>query len=144
MPLDLQKSTLPPLPSGKTLVQIFGDFLSYLQSCAEMFLLNTYATLSEDWDNLRERAEFVLCHPNGWEGVQQAMMRQAAISAKLVPNTPEGRSRVKFVTEGEASLHCCLHTSSVDVVSPVTELQRKAETKCILSFQRKVRRVPSS
>lgn len=109
-----------------------------------MFLLNTYATLSEDWDNLRERAEFVLCHPNGWEGVQQAMMRQAAISVKLVPNTPEGRSRVKFVTEGEASLHCCLHTSSVDVVSPVTELLRKAETKCILSFQRKVRRVPSS
>ncbi|KAJ3514769.1 hypothetical protein NLJ89_g2175 [Agrocybe chaxingu] len=35
-------------------------------------------------------------------------MRKAAIMAGLVPNTREGRARLSFVTEGEASLHFCL------------------------------------
>lgn len=48
--------------------------------------------------------------------LQQYMMRQAAILAKLVPDTPKGRARVKFVTEGESSLHCCLHERIVEVV----------------------------
>ena len=117
MPLELGKSSLPPIPSGKTLVEVFSDFVSYLQSCAEIYLLDTYATLVDDWDSLRSNAIFILCHPNGWEGSQQAMMRKAAIMAKLVPDTPEGRSRVKFVTEGEASLHRCLHGRKIEIVS---------------------------
>ena len=117
MPLELEKSSLPPIPAGKTLVEIFSDFVSYLQSCAEIYLLETYATLVDEWDSLRSSAVFILCHPNGWEGGQQAMMRKAAIMAKLVPDTPEGRSRVKFVTEGEASLHRCLHGRKIEIVS---------------------------
>ena len=117
MPVALQGSVLPPLPSNKSVIQVFGDFLSYLQSCAELFLLDTHATLASDWNKLRDSATFVLSHPNGWEGAQQYMMRQAAILAKLVPDTPSGRARVKFVTEGEASLHCCLADKIVETVS---------------------------
>lgn len=116
MPISLQDSVLPPLPANKTLIQIFADFISYLQSCTELFLLDTHASLVNDWQNLRDNAIFILCHPNGWEGAQQYMMRQAAILAKLVPDTPKGRARVKFVTEGESSLHCCLHERIVEVV----------------------------
>ena len=55
-----------------------------------------------------DHTEFVLAHPNGWEGAQQAKMRRAAVYGRLVPDTPEGRARIRFVTEGEASLHACV------------------------------------
>lgn len=35
-------------------------------------------------------------------------MRKALIDAGLVPDSDEGHTRVKFVTEGEASLHFCI------------------------------------
>ncbi|KAG8929076.1 hypothetical protein FRC01_004908 [Tulasnella sp. 417] len=35
-------------------------------------------------------------------------MREAAIRGGLVPDSPEGRERVEFVTEGEASFHWCI------------------------------------
>ncbi len=52
--------------------------------------------------------EFILSHPNGWEGKQQSEMRRAAINAGLV-NANEALERISFVTEGEASLHFCLN-----------------------------------
>lgn len=36
-------------------------------------------------------------------------MRAAAIQSGLVPDTPEGRERLEFVTEGEAAFHWCVH-----------------------------------
>ena len=38
-------------------------------------------------------------------------MREAAIRGGLVPNTPTGRERIEFVTEGEASIHWCIGES---------------------------------
>ncbi|KAG8937827.1 hypothetical protein FRC00_000351 [Tulasnella sp. 408] len=38
-------------------------------------------------------------------------MREAAVSGGLVPNTPKGRERIEFVTEGEASFHWCIEQS---------------------------------
>jgi hypothetical protein len=52
--------------------------------------------------------EFILSHPNGWEGQQQSDMRRAAINADLV-SANEALERISFVTEGEASLHFCLN-----------------------------------
>ena len=54
------------------------------------------------------RTEFVLTHPNGWEGPQQSMMRTAAVQAGLILDNEDGHSRLSFVTEGEASLHFCV------------------------------------
>ena len=62
------------------------------------------------WDSFGDRIDFVLSHPNGWEGLQQGKMRQAAIHAGLIPDTDGGHSRVHFVTEGEASLHYCINS----------------------------------
>jgi len=61
--------------------------------------------LGKTWKRLESTIEYVLGHPNGWEGGQQDLMRKAAILAGFIPNTEAGRSDLFFVTEGEASLH---------------------------------------
>ena len=59
-------------------------------------------------ESLRSNMDFVLGHPNGWEGKQQYEMRQAAIASGLVANELEVTKRISFVTKGEASFHFCL------------------------------------
>jgi len=45
-------------------------------------------------------------------------MRNAAVYGKLVPDTDAGRARIRFVTEGEASLHACVLSGlAADVLS---------------------------
>ena len=92
MPSALKSKYMPPLPAGKTVEEVFGDFLSYLMSCAEKFIRETHAYLVKIWPELRQTAIFVIGHPNGWEGAQQAKMRRAAILAGLVSDTAEDRT----------------------------------------------------
>ncbi|KAH6910170.1 hypothetical protein BKA70DRAFT_1147167 [Coprinopsis sp. MPI-PUGE-AT-0042] len=100
---------LPPLPHNKTVVRIFADFLKYLFECARAYVQETHANGTSLWDSLAENIEYVLTHPNGWEGFQQSQMREAAILAGLIDDDVAGRSRITFVTEGEASLHFCIN-----------------------------------
>jgi hypothetical protein len=98
---------LPPLPFPHESVEtVFADYMRYLYDCAQAYISETHPTIS--WESLKGDILYVLTHPNGWEGLQQVRMRRAAISAGLIPPTPESRSRILFVTEGEASLHFCL------------------------------------
>jgi len=101
---------LPPLPKNKSVVDLFGDFMQYLYSCAKTYIQDTHPSGNELWASLEQQIEYVLTHPNGWGGAQQDQMRKAAIIAGLVPETDAGRSRVHFVTEGEASLHFCIQS----------------------------------
>ncbi|KAI6142556.1 hypothetical protein EDD17DRAFT_1796309 [Pisolithus thermaeus] len=101
---------ITPLPPNKTVIDIFVDFMEYLYDCTRKYIQQTFPNqpdflVSMDRNNA---IDFILTHPNGWEGSQQAQMRQAAVRAKLVPDTDAGRARVRFVTEGEASLHLCI------------------------------------
>ena len=98
---------IPPLPLNKTVVEVFADFLEYLLECACAYLQDSYST--EWWASVQHHIEFVLSHPNGWEGAQQSELRRAAILAGLVPDTTAGHARLSFVTEGEASLHFAIH-----------------------------------
>ncbi|KAK0448949.1 uncharacterized protein EV420DRAFT_1566344, partial [Desarmillaria tabescens] len=100
---------LPPLPPNKTVVQIFSDFYAYLFQCAKSFIVETHQSALLFWNSVEDHVEFILSHPNGWQGAQQSQMRQAIVDAKLVPDNDEGYARVQFVTEGEASLHFCIH-----------------------------------
>ncbi|KAJ6592476.1 hypothetical protein B0H19DRAFT_1364978 [Mycena capillaripes] len=99
---------LPPLPRMKTALDVFADFLRYLFYCAKLYITESYPNGGALWIGLESDMEFVLTHPNGWEGEEQAKMRRAAIIAGLIPDTHAGRQRVRFVTEGEASLHFCI------------------------------------
>lgn len=102
--LDISKQ-LPPLPPDKTIVQVFADFLRYLFQCAESYIQQTHANGHDLWASVEHDIDYVLSHPNGWEGFQQAQMRKAAVLAGLIPDDATGHSRISFVTEGEASLH---------------------------------------
>lgn len=106
---DPHKSDLRPLPLGKSVVQVFADFLCYLYKCAKTYITESHPNGESLWHSFGERIEIILTHPNGWEGAQQGEMRKAAILAGLVPDTTAGHSRIHFVTEGEASLHFCVN-----------------------------------
>ncbi|THG96744.1 hypothetical protein EW026_g5140 [Hermanssonia centrifuga] len=105
---ELKDSKLQPLPLGKTVIDVFGDFLKYLFQCAKQFIVETHPNGSSLWSSVDQRIEFVLSHPNGWEGLQQGKMREAAVAAGLIPNNAAGQARLHFVTEGEASMHYCV------------------------------------
>lgn len=90
-------------------VAVFADFYAYLFECTKTFILDTHQNAASIWKSVEDSIEFVLSHPNGWEGSQQSKMREAAIDAGLIPNDDSGHSRVHFVTEGEASLHFCVN-----------------------------------
>ncbi|PBK65402.1 hypothetical protein ARMSODRAFT_1022211 [Armillaria solidipes] len=96
------------LLSFKALTQVFSDFYAYLFQCTKSFILETHQGAQVFWNSVEDHIEFVLSHPNGWQGPEQAKMRQALIDARLVPDSDEEHTRVRFVTEGEASLHFCI------------------------------------
>ena len=93
---------LPPLPPGKSAVDVLSDFIKYIFYCAKIYLQEHH--LQFTWSTIEHSIEYIFTHPNGWEGVEQLYSR-AIECAGLIPSTPEGRSRVHMLTEGEASLH---------------------------------------
>ena len=96
------------------MVEVFGDFLKYLLKCASSYIQDTHANGPDLWNSVKSDIDFVLSHPNGWEGTQQSEMRRAAVLAGLVPDDACGHSRLSFVTEGEASLHFSIHNGLPD------------------------------
>ena len=104
----LKDLELRPLPNGKTVIEVFGDFLKYLFSCAKTYIIDSHPNGDSLWRSVEDEIEVVLSHPNGWEGSQQGKMREAAVKAGIVPDNATGRGRVHFVTEGEASVQYCV------------------------------------
>ena len=116
MPRQLRGVPLPELPAGKKIEDLFADFYHYLFTCASQFIQETHPYLRASWSDLCLSAKFILTHPNSWDGKQQDLMRKAAVKAGLVPDTPQGKSRIIFVAEGEASLHYCVRGGFIDDV----------------------------
>ncbi|KAG8894097.1 hypothetical protein FRB99_001522 [Tulasnella sp. 403] len=101
------------LPPSHTVTDVLADFLRYMNRCAQDYIVETHPEGAGLLSSLGGEATYILTqvlflHPNGWAGAQQSLMREAAISAGLVPDTSEGRERIQFLTEGEASLHWCM------------------------------------
>jgi len=105
---------IPPLPLNKSVTEVIADYLTYLLHCASTYIQDTHANGPTLWASLKDGIDFVLSHPNGWEGTQQTEMRKAAALAKLIPDNPNGHSRLSFVTEGEASLHFSIQNGLPD------------------------------
>ncbi|KIM24672.1 hypothetical protein M408DRAFT_331646 [Serendipita vermifera MAFF 305830] len=101
---------IPPLPPSVSLKQIYAHLLGYLFDHAREFFKNNTVDGSRIWQQLGEKCVFVIATPNGWDTTQQAFLRSAAILGGLLPETfPE--DRLRFVTEGEASVHYALEYS---------------------------------
>jgi hypothetical protein len=132
MRLEMNGMRFSSLPKNKTAVHVFGDFLGYLFRCTRAFIEDTHANGTEMWKNVERDIQFVLSHPNGWEGAQQSKMRRAAVYAGMIPETDEGKARIRFVTEGEASLHACvLNGLAADVLSVCMILLTMSSGKCL-------------
>jgi len=112
-PAAMKDQTSMQLPKGKTIVDVFADFMRYLfNSTMDLFKV-TERNGELKWDSISSNIELVLSHPNGWGGPQQVQLRTAAVRAGIVPDSPAGRSRVHFVTEGETSFYFCAgHTEA--------------------------------
>jgi len=95
------------LPRGKTIIDVFADFMGYLFDSTKALFKTSESNGQSKWNSVLNGIELVLTHPNGWGGPQQAKLRTAAVQAGIIPDTPAGRSRVHFVTEGEASFCFC-------------------------------------
>jgi hypothetical protein len=119
MKLNFNGMRLGPLPYRKSAVDVFGDFLRYMFLCTRNFIRDTHANGASLWKTVEHDIQFVLSHPNGWEGAQQTKMRRAAAYGGLIPDTDEGKARIRFVTEGEASLHACVLNGLADDVLSV-------------------------
>ena len=118
---------LAPLPLNKTVVEVFADFLRYLLKCASSYIQDNHANGADLWDSVKSHIDFVLSHPNGWEGTQQSEMRRAAILAGLIPDDESGHSRLSFVTEGEASLHFSVRNGLPDGAMKVRTMQLRSK-----------------
>ena len=104
----LKKQMNTGLPKGKTIVDVFADFMRYLFDSTKTLFISSDQNGELRWNSVSDSIELVLTHPNGWGGPQQSQLRTAAIQAGIVPDTPAGRNRVNFVTEGEASFNFCV------------------------------------
>ena len=107
LPAAMKAQMSTQLPQGKTIVDVFADFMRYLFDSTKALFKTTEPNGGLKWDSVSNNIELVLSHPNGWGGIQQTQLRTAAVKAGIVPDTPAGRSRVHFVTEGEASFCFC-------------------------------------
>ncbi|KAH6908771.1 hypothetical protein BKA70DRAFT_1103304, partial [Coprinopsis sp. MPI-PUGE-AT-0042] len=98
-------SSIPSLPVGKTVVQVFADFLSYLLRCARAYIQETHANGRALWESVEDDIDYVFAQPNAWDDSQQSILRKAVVLTGLISDDPKGHSQILFVTEGEASLH---------------------------------------
>ncbi|KAG8922380.1 hypothetical protein FRC00_007507 [Tulasnella sp. 408] len=130
MKIDAPKVHLPP---GRDVVDVFGDFLKYMYDCVRTHIMTRQVDGNELWSSLSGTAQFILSHPNGWGSYQQGKMREAAIRGGLVPNTPEGRERIEFVTEGEASFHWCIEQALTGTTLKVSIVKMTEGEKIVVA-----------
>ncbi|KAJ7641928.1 hypothetical protein FB45DRAFT_901378 [Roridomyces roridus] len=111
-PPNTEGPEIPPLPHRMSVISVFSDFLRYLFDCAKTFIEETHPGGAALWRSMEDSRsiELVITHPNGWEGKQQNQLRDAAVVAglSLITSDDAGHGRLRFVTEGEASLHFCI------------------------------------
>lgn len=108
MKLETNGLDMKPLPDGKSAEEVLSDFLRYLFEETGKYITDFQSDGQDIWPKIRDHANFVLAHPNGWTGPSQQKMRKSAVSAGLVSSLHEGHKRITFVTEGEASALSCL------------------------------------
>ena len=113
---------IPPLPLNKSVIEVFADFFKYLHRAAYDYIKFYCGGWGEAvWCSVEGDIHFVLSHPNGWAGQQQAKLRKAAVLVQLIPNMAHGYSRISFVTEGEAYLQFAIeHGLSGGVIKVIT------------------------
>ena len=114
LPAEVKRQMPSELPMGKTIIDLFSDFIRYLFDSTIAHIKEAEPTGELLWNNFGPTVELILTHPNGWEGQQQEVMRKAVVQAEIF-TAEETQNRLSFVTEGEASFnHCVTYTKSCE------------------------------
>ncbi|CAE6436769.1 unnamed protein product [Rhizoctonia solani] len=109
---------LDPLPPGVTLHQIYSDFLGYLLRHTRAFFEDRILDGKQIWERYSPTMEVVIAHPNGWGIREQTFLRTAAATVGF-STSGQASSRIRFVTEAEASVHFCIHHTNLrNVLQP--------------------------
>ena len=107
------------LPSGRSLQDVFADFIRYLFDSTEAFIKESEPMGEDIWKSVEKNIDLVLAHPNGWEGREQEFLRKSVVQASIFTEE-EALSRVSFVTEGEASFNFCVTNTKSGELLEVT------------------------
>ena len=107
LPATAKKHMTADLPKGKSLQDIFVDFVRYLFDSAKAFIQESEPMGKELWESLEHKIDLILSHPNGWEGREQEFLRKSVVQASIFTEE-EALTRVSFVTEGEATFNFCV------------------------------------
>ncbi|CAE6486277.1 unnamed protein product, partial [Rhizoctonia solani] len=103
---------LDALPLGVNLKQIYSDFLKYLLKHTQAYFEDRVLDGKKIWEKYSPKMEVVIAHPNGWYCREQTFLRSAAVTAGLA-SEDTASSRIRFVTEAEASVHFCIHYANM-------------------------------
>jgi hypothetical protein len=123
------------LPMGKTIVDLFSDFMRYLFDSTKSFFVAIESNGEVLWNSATDNIELVLTHPSGWGGPQRDQLRTAAVRANIIPDTPEGHARIHFLTEGEAKFSFCATQTQVGETLKVRHSQSSALLPYFLTRQ---------
>jgi len=107
--------TLPPLPPRVDIKMVYADFLEYIFRHAREFIDNsTLDAIGRGslWNRLKDNFVVIMAIPNGWDGTQQAFLREAVVSAGILPFNHD-YNRLQFVSESEASVHFALNHANI-------------------------------
>jgi len=107
LPATAKKYMTTELPKGKSIQDLFADFLRYLFDSAKAYIQESEGMGGMIWESLEHNIDLILSHPNGWEGREQDFLRKSVVKASILTEE-EALSRVSFVTEGEATFNFCV------------------------------------
>ena len=91
------------LPRGVALGQIYRDLFEYLLKNTCQYFIDHVLDGLRTWNNYFPTADIILAHPNGWGLKEQDFLKTAATASGWTRG-----NRIRFVTEGEASVHYCM------------------------------------
>lgn len=105
--LRTQRLEIPALPREVGIIKVYSDMLRWLIDQTKRFFERHTPTGKEIWQRLESTIIIILAIPNGWELPQQHRLGEAIVQAGVLPRG-FGEDRLKFVTEGESSIHYAL------------------------------------
>lgn len=104
---DASMFEIPSLPTNVSVDQVYEDFISYLFKHTQVHFEEHIADGPAIWNRLRRKIHIVLTIPNGWDLLQQHILRNVVVAAGIVA-FEDANTLLSFISESEASIHFSL------------------------------------
>jgi molecular chaperone DnaK (HSP70) len=101
---------LPPLPPGKSDIDVSADYLSKVRMAMKSHL---EMSLGEVFSREERKIQYYFTIPVTWNDTGQKSLRAAIVQAGYLRD--ENDNRLSYVTESEAAAHYCLKISLLNL-----------------------------